>query len=213
MALPSKDRIEPGSVNVPVGKFPTSCSSTGVDADTIASEIIRLFNTALGLKQHQEISKLFLEDGFWRDHLVVTWNFRTVKGQENISKFLQENPRLVQVEIDRSSAFRAPTVFPIDAFGDVTGIQFFIKVTTDEGSGKGVVRLAEKDGEWKIFTFYTSLQEIKGSEEKVNSHRPVGVQHGEHHDRRNWQDRRTADLNYEGKHPTVLIVGMISLFP
>ncbi|KAE8163682.1 hypothetical protein BDV40DRAFT_133871 [Aspergillus tamarii] len=207
MALASRDRIEPGSFNVPLGTFPATCSSTGIDADKISSEVIRLLNTALGLKQPQEISKLFLEDGYWRDHLVLTWDFRTIKGQENITKFLQDNPRLLQVEIDRSSAFHAPAVFPIDAFGDVTGIQFFIKVTTNTGNGRGVVRLAEKDGEWKIFTFFTSLLEVNGSDEKINHNRPVGVSHGEHHDRRNWQDRRTADFNYEGKSPTVLIVG------
>ncbi|KAE8149003.1 hypothetical protein BDV25DRAFT_157080 [Aspergillus avenaceus] len=207
MATPSKYRIEPGSFNVPVGTFPATSSSTGVDADAIASGVIKQLNTALELKKPQEISKLFLEDGFWRDHLALSWEFRTLKCQEKIAKFLEENPRLVKVEIDRSSAFRSPAVFPIDAFGDVSGIQFFINVTSEAGSGKGLVRLAEKDGAWKIFTFSTSLIEIKDSQEKVNHNRPVGAQHGEHQDRSNWQDRRTADINYEGKHPTVLVVG------
>ncbi|KAL5362094.1 hypothetical protein BJX96DRAFT_97862 [Aspergillus floccosus] len=209
MTVPSKDRIEPGSFNVPVGSFPPTCSSTSVDADKVASDIIAQLNAASAKQDYAALSQLFLEDGFWRDHLAVSFDFRTIKGRQNIAAFLEEHhPATLQLALDRSSAMRAPHVGPIDAFGEVTGVEFFVSVTTEVGSGKGIVRLAEpQPGDWKIFTVFTSLQELKDMPENVNHRRPVGVQHGEQPGRANWQDRRTANANLEGEEPPVLIIG------
>ncbi|KAA8648920.1 hypothetical protein EYZ11_006301 [Aspergillus tanneri] len=207
MQIPSKDRIEPGSFNVPIGKFPETCSATAVDADKVASDVVSKLNVALSQKDFKSITNLFLEESYWRDHLCLSLDYRTVKGRENIISFLSENPRIVRLELDKSSAFRAPHIGPIDAFGEVTGVEFFVAVASDIGTGKGVVRLAEKDGDWKIFTLFTSLQEINGHEELTHNRRPVGVQHGEQHERKNWQDRRTSEINLEEKNPKVLIVG------
>ncbi|GES63333.1 flavin-binding monooxygenase-like protein [Aspergillus terreus] len=209
-ASPSKDRIEPSSVNIPLGRFPPSCSSKAIDPDKIASGIINRVNDALSMEDHNALSALFLEDGYWRDHLCLSWDLRTIKGQQNISRFLSDNDQLVKVEIDRSSAFRAPNVGPIDAF-EVMGIQFFIVVTTLTGKGTGVVRLAEEGDEWKIFTFYTLLIELKGHEEVVCHRRPKGVQDGTHLDRRNWRDRRIDEADFQGKDPAVLIIGVYTV--
>ncbi|PLN80169.1 putative flavo protein [Aspergillus taichungensis] len=206
MASESRNRVEPGSVNIPVGKFPPSSTSTSVNAEQVATEIIDQLNTALAQKDYKSIAGLFLDDGFWRDHLCLSWDFRTIKGSQDIAKFLADHPQPFKLALDHSSPFRAPHIGPIDAFGDVTGIEFFVSVTTAVGSGWGVVRLAETDG-WKIFTCFTSLRELTGAEEKVNDRRPVGVQHGEQTGRKNWQDRRAADINFEDKEPAVVIIG------
>ncbi|KAF9887104.1 hypothetical protein FE257_010598 [Aspergillus nanangensis] len=205
--IASKDRIEPGSFNVPVGKFPATCTSTNIDPDKVVSAVLDQLNAAAAQNDVPTIANLFLEDGFWRDHLALSLDLHTVKGRENITTFLNTNRRLLKVELDRSSAFHAPHVGPIDAFGDVIGVEFFINATTEVGNAKGIVRLAEKDGDWKIFTFFTCLVELNGAEENVNHRRPVGVQHGEQPDRQNWQDRRTSESNFETQNPTVLIIG------
>ncbi|PKX92864.1 flavin-containing monooxygenase [Aspergillus novofumigatus IBT 16806] len=205
--LPSKDRIEPGSFNVPVGKFPQTASSTSVDAAKVASDVIDRLNNAIKQKNYKAVSDLFLEDAYWRDHLALSWDYRTIKGREKIAKLLEHSARLAQIDIDQSSPFRAPHVGPIDAFGEVTGVEFFTTFANDVGHGRGVVRMAEKDGVWKIFTIFTTLQELKGHEEAVNTRRPLGVQHGAQLGRRNWQDRRTSDFEFEEKNPVVLVVG------
>lgn len=203
----SRDRIEPGSCNIPLGKFPQTCSSTDISPGKVASELISQFNTALSAEDHQAVSELFIENGYWRDHLCLSWDFRTLKGTENISNFLSKNHRLTNVQIDRSSAFRSPHVGPIDGFGDVTGIEFFAKVTTELGSGRAVARLAEVNGNWRFSTLFTSLEELKGHEESVHHRRPKGVQHGEQEARKNWLEQRIDDINFEGKNPTVIIIG------
>lgn len=205
---PSRERVEPGSFNIPLGTFPQTCSETPEEPDKIATSVIEQLNSALGEKDAGAVSDLFIENSYWRDHLCFSWDFRTLKGRDAIAKFVTGSSSAVKTEIDRSSAFRAPHNGPIDAFGEVHGIEFFVKVTSSFGHGQGVVRLAQQGGEWKIFTVFTSLEGLSGHDEGVNSNRPVGVQHGGQQGRKNWQDRRIADRDFEKKEPSVLVVGM-----
>lgn len=203
----SRDRIEPGSYNTPLGQFPKTCSSTDINPNKVAAGLISQFNNALSAKDYQAVSNLFLENGYWRDHLCLSWDFRTLKGTDNISNFLSKNHRLTSLEIDRSSAFRAPHVGPIDAFGEVTGVEFFANLTTELGRGRAVARLAEVDGTWRFSTLFTSLEELKGHEESVNHRRPKGVEHGEQKTRKNWLEQRIDDINFVGKNPAVIVIG------
>ncbi|QQK41356.1 Flavin-containing monooxygenase-like [Penicillium digitatum] len=50
------------------------------------------------------------------------------------------------------------------------------------------------------------MVELKGHEE--NKERPFGARHGEQQGRKNWKDRRIDEINFEGKDPAVLILGM-----
>lgn len=197
----------PGSVDIPVGQFPPTLTSTDVDPEAIASQLVDTINTALSKGDIEAISSLFLEDGYWRDHLCLTWDYRTAKGPERIQALLKSAQLPTKIEVDRSTALRTPHVGAIDAFGDVQGVEFFIKVSSPVISGTGVVRVAEVKSEWKIFTFFTSLRDLVGHEERVGHRRPLGAQHGATKDRRNWQDRRNAECNLEGEPPAVLIIG------
>lgn len=223
----SKDRCEPGSVNIPLCQWPATAATTSPDADSIASKVVDSFNAALSKGDTQAIANLFLDDGYWRDHLGVTWDLRTLKGRDKIADFLanatttsstnaNDTPfPLTALEIDRSTAYRAPQFGAFDGVGDVKGVQFFFRFTSKVGSGQGLARLAERGGsagEWRIFTFFTLLREIKGHEEARHQHRPKGVEHGGRPDRKNWQERRTAAINFEDREPTVLILGMSVLF-
>ncbi|KIW49561.1 hypothetical protein PV05_11229 [Exophiala xenobiotica] len=177
----SKDRCEPGSVNIPLCKWPKTAETTSSDPNEIATKIVDAFNSSLNNGDTKAIANLFLEDGYWRDHLGI--------------------------EIDKSTPYRSPQFGAFDGTGDVKGVQFFFNFTSKTGVGQGLARLAEKDGQWKIFTFFTTLRDIKGHEEATYHRRPKGVEHGGKPDRKNWQERRTAAINFQGKEPTVLIVG------
>lgn len=201
----SQERPEPGSVNIPLGKFPPASARVPDDPDKIATGIIDELNSALAKKDPQGVSQLFIEDSYWRDHLCFTWDFRTVKGPDGISRLVTEGYSTGRIQIDRSS-WKAPHYGPIDGIGNVKGVEFFIKIDNDVARGNGVVRLADANG-WKLFTVFTSLVELKGHEEAINHRRPVGAQHGEHLGRSNWLDRRIAELNFVDKEPAVLILG------
>ena len=205
---PSRERVEPGSFDIQLGEFPKTSTTTPEDPDGIATEIIHQLNLSLATKDKAATSSLFIENSYWRDHLCYSWDFHTIKGAQAISAFVTEPKTASKIEIDRSSAIKAPHVGPIDAYGEVNGIEFFIKITTENGHGNGVVRLAEQSDKWKIFTVFTSLVGATGVDEATGPNRPVGVQHGEQQGRKNWKDRRVDEVNSEGKDPSVLIVGM-----
>lgn len=212
--VPSFMRVVPGSINLPVSKFPSVPKPAESDPQKVASDFVNSFNQALSKSDYQAISDLFGEPSFWRDHLALSWSFRTVTDSKGVLDFLQEcaaskdGPSLKSISVDDSTAVRKPQVAPVDGTGEVMGVQFFIKVETAIGSGNGLVRLVEDKGNWKVFTLYTTLQELKGHEEAIYSRRPRGVEHGDQHDRKNWAERREAEADFgEGREPVVLVIG------
>ncbi|KAL6241398.1 hypothetical protein RBB50_011662 [Rhinocladiella similis] len=203
----SKDRCEPGSINIPLCKWPKTAETKAADPSEIATKIVDSFNTALKNEDTKAIAQLFLTDGYWRDHLGVSWELHTSKGCDKILAFLANGCPLTEIKIDNSTTYRAPHFAPFDGKGDVEGVQFFFTFTSKVGEGQGLARLSEQDGQWKIFTFFTTLNDIKGHEQAIYHRRTKGVEHGGKPDRKNWQERRTAAMNFEGKEPTVLILG------
>ncbi|SCO87559.1 probable flavin-containing monooxygenase [Fusarium oxysporum] len=183
VAEPSSMRSVPGTLNVPVAKFPPpSRKDLSVDAEEVASSIVEAFNSAVSKNDLSAVSSLFAQDdGF----------------------------RLKSIAIDRTSEFRSPKAMHIDDLDQVLGVQFFFTLETKIGTGQGLARLTEVgDGQWKFFTFYTSLGELKGHEELINERRPKGVEHGGQVGRKNWAERREMASEFQnGADPTVVVIG------
>lgn len=204
----------PGAVNIPVAKYPASTSSSSLsaaDAAKAAAGLTASINTAIANRDYRAVASLFLEDGFWRDHLALTWDFRTVQGHAAIQQFLEaaaasaDGFRLRKVEVDSSAPHRAPSV---QALGPGSCVSFWVRVETAVGQGLGLVQAVERDGSWKIFTLYTSLRELRGHEEQTYARRPVGVKHGDIPGRVNWADRRRLAADYkDGSEPAVFVLG------
>ncbi|OKL62252.1 hypothetical protein UA08_02479 [Talaromyces atroroseus] len=208
--IPSKDRIEPGSVNVSIGKFPPTASSDfSTSAGDIAAKLVAEFNEALSQKNAQVVSQLFLQHGYWRDHLALSWDFHTLIGRDKIASFLGQGIRLSQIELDYSSPVRAPHFGPIDGgLGEVKGVEFFVKFTTELGSGVGIARVAEESaGQWRFFLLSTTLSDLTGHERRIRHNRPIGVQHGADSRQHNWKEMRDAEKNFEGNEPQVVVIG------
>lgn len=218
-SVPSYMRSLPGSVNIPLAKFPASPASppaSSPDASQAAKSLLESFNKAIASADFPAVARLFVEDGYWRDHLALSWQFRTVQSPSKIAEFLEgaatskDGLRLTKLSVDESTVVRAPRFAPIDAEGSVSGIQLFIQVETRLGSGLGLARLALHHGEWKIFTLYTRLDELRGFGSPLGSRRPKGVEHGGKPGRKNWAERRAAAANFrDGNEPAVLIIGML----
>ncbi|KAI0204251.1 hypothetical protein F4808DRAFT_448905 [Astrocystis sublimbata] len=212
-------RCVPGSVNIKLAQFPSQTTTKTVDGldpspSSVASELVGRFNKALEENDYAAISNLFVADGYWRDHLALSWVFRTVQTHPGILDFLQscaksrDGFRLKSIEVDDETGVKGPKAIPIDASGSVSGIQFFIKLTTVIGAGVGLVRLVEEAGQWKIFTLYTRLDELREHEEATYQRRTKGVEHGGKPGRQNWAERRTAEADFDaGSEPAVLVVG------
>jgi hypothetical protein len=216
-AVPSSMRVVPGSINLPVSKFPSVPKPAESDPQKVVEDFVKSFNQALNKGDYQAISNLFGEPSFWRDHLALSWNFRTSTDSKGVLAFLQEcgaskdGPSLKSISIDDSTAVRKPQIAPVDGTGEVLGVQSFLKVETAVGSGNGLVRLVQDKGRWKVFTLYTTLQELKGHEEATYARRPRGVEHGGQRDRKNWVERREAASEFsDDSEPAVLVIGISS---
>lgn len=213
---PSHMRPVPGSVNIAAASFPlTSKPVKSVQPSEIAANFVNTINNALEKNDLLAISLLFLGEGFWRDHLALTWDFRTVQSPPRIYDFLKsaatsrDGFRLQSLQVDASNAVRAPKLAPVDADGEVPSVQFFVTIDTAIGTGLGLVRLVQDADQWKVFTLYTRLEELKGHEESIYARRPIGAEHGGKPGRLNWADKRAAEADYEdGSEPAVLVIGM-----
>lgn len=217
--VPSHMRSVPGSINIPVAKFPTppeTPSPPDIDIKYVVAELVKDVNAALGQHSYSSLAGLFAEEGYWRDHLALSWDFRTAYSPPQILQYLQacskskDGFRLQKIISDDGSTSRGCKLVPIDAEGTVTGIQFYFTCETVLGTGRGLARLVEQDGRWKIFTFYTRLEELRGFEEPVGPRRSKGVEHGGKPGRKNWAERRDAESNFEtSDDAAVVIIGTL----
>ncbi|EAA28753.1 FAD/NAD(P)-binding domain-containing protein [Neurospora crassa] len=208
----SSQRIEPGSVNLPPAPWPAHFKTepTSDQVTKIAANVVDTVNN-----HFDKVPDLFLDsqDGFWRDHLALTWDLRTLKGKDKIRNFLQAEAQVkkvpLQIQIDESQAFRKPQVGGFAPVNGLRGIQFFITFTSQNGKGRGVVRLVQehKTEEWKIWTFFLTLDEYRGHPEPKGPNRPKGVEHGGQPGRMNWAQKRQEEINFTKNEPDVLILG------
>jgi hypothetical protein len=219
--VPSHMRTVPGSINIPAAKFPCPPklpSPPDINIHHVVEATVASVNKALEQKSYASLTALFAQDGYWRDHLALSWDFRTVHGPPQILQYLKDCSRskdgfrLQQITSD-SGGTKGPKLVPIDAAGTITGIQFFFTCQTVLGTGRGLARLVEQEGgEWRLFTLYTRLEELDGFEEPVGARRSKGVEHGGKPGRQNWAERRSAASNFEaGDDPAVVVVGKSTL--
>ena len=154
------------------------------------------FNAALEAKDAAAVADLFATSSFWRDLVALTWNIKTVEGQEEIRDMLEHT-----LDSAEPRDFRV-TEPPAEEEGVITA---WLEFETAVGRGQALLRL--KDG--KAWTLLTALHELKGHEEPRGFERPMGAEHGVDADRQSWLERRqreAAELGYD-VHPEVLIVG------
>lgn len=227
VVVPSHMRCVPGSVNIPVGRFPTVDAKQQQQQPRVASaeepakaaaDFVTAFNELLRRQDYASLARSFVDEGYWRDHLALTWSFRTAQSPASIQTFLEGSAesrdgfRLQSLAVDVSTAARSPRSVPLDPAGTVSGVQFFVTVNTVIGTGTGVARLAQQDGQWRLFTLYTRLEQIRGHEEAVDGFRSKGVEHGGKPGRKNWAERREDDAAFaNNEDPAVVVVGESTL--
>lgn len=205
------ERSEPGSVNIPKAVYPSNppLPPSSTQVDEIASDLVRRLNDAIYTNKSQDLAGLFLKDAYWRDHLASSWDLRTIKGASNIASFCQEHQTLKQVAINSGSEFQAPHYGPLDGVGDPQGITFLVDFSSSLGTGRGVIRLACEDGQWKIWTIGLTLEKLSTRDEPLGPKRPQGVEHGGFTDRKNWLSRRVQEQEFREHEPAVLVIGRL----
>jgi putative flavoprotein involved in K+ transport len=146
------------------------------------------FAAALAQGDIDAASNLFEPGGLWRDLVAFTWTLKTFEGRAEVKAMLAA-----------TLANTKPANFATH------GQEWF---TFETAVGRGIGHLRLRDG--KAWTLLTTLQELKGFEEKAGRTREWGTEHGVLPDRKSWLERkveREKAFLAGAQQPFVLIVG------
>jgi cation diffusion facilitator CzcD-associated flavoprotein CzcO len=177
---------------------------------SIAQSWLSSFGSSLASGDANKVAALIHEDGWWRDHLALSWDFHTARGIPKIVKFL--TPLLAKagvknLKLQEDGKFAPNNQEPIPG---LEWVESMFSFETSVGSGKGMVRLVcLPNGTWKAHMIYTALQELKDFPEMSGDLRP----HGGNNSLKggaiegNWYERRQRKKEFLDEEPGVLIIG------
>lgn len=197
---------------------PPRASTENIDPKTIAQQWLTNLETTLSANQGSVIADqmklLFHSDSYWRDHIALQWDFRTIHSATNIASFLQEFQPAAQLSnfsLQTSGKYVPHLDTPENGIPGIDFVASMFHFETKAGHGSGILRLTLDDAgrEWKAYAVYTSLQELKDAQEPLGPKRlygtldslPGGSAGG------TWKERREKAVKFEGVEPTVLIIG------
>lgn len=153
--LPTLERL---GVDEPIVTSATEVATAWFDA----------FSSAVASSDIAAIIDLFLVDGFWKDTLALTWDFRTIEGRDAIKNLLDHRlapTGLVDLRLSHEP-LRAPEIQKI--FPDLFLLRLTFDFQTKVGKGTGVCYLAPVPGaKWKAYTLYTCLHSLNDFPELV----------------------------------------------
>ena len=154
------------------------------------------FGTAVSRGDFGRATSMFGDESYWRDLVSFTWNLKTAEG-----------PQEIQAMLEATMPNAKPSNFVIQGEGsEANGItEGWFTFETASGRGRGHLRLIGG----KAWTLLTTLQELKGFEERKRETRPKGVEHGAYKDRKSWLEARQDEERTLGfaEQPYVVVVG------
>ena len=178
--------------------------------DDVAQTWLSSFEKALASADPKKVKALIVDDGWWRDHLALSWDLRTLRGSSKIADFLQDKLaklNMHNLKLQSSGLFQPRTQEPIPG---LEWIESMFSFETSVGSGKGMLRLVcTSNGTWRAHMLYTVLSELKDQPQIIGSHRPHGgnisLKGGAIEG--NWYERRERQKEFLDDEPTVLVIG------
>ncbi|KAK2755019.1 hypothetical protein FQN54_006547 [Arachnomyces sp. PD_36] len=197
--------------NQHVVKLPVTPKPSPSSPRDISQQWLDNLEAVLSRNDTSSLGDLFHQESWWRDMLALEWDFHTVQNLDKIQEFVQRNQSQAQLSnfrLQDKGKYQPTVETPIE--GLVTWIVSMFFFETKVGKGTGMLRLTPtEDGTWKAYVVYTSLQEIKGSEEPLGARRapgtkedmPGGFNGG------NWYERRQRQREFLDEEPAVLVVG------
>ena len=160
------------------------------------SEWLTELSAALERGDADGATELFGTDSYWRDLVAFTWNIATAEGVASVRQMIEQavipaKPSDWRLEGEASEANGA--------------IEGWIRFETGVARGYGHVRLIAG----KAWTLLTTMQELKGYEERRGATRERGVEYGVHPGRKTWLEQRRQEEEELGfaVQPYIVIIG------
>ena len=177
-----------------------------VASRTAAARWLQEFELGLVARDADAISRLFHQDCHWRDILAFTWDLSAFEGRDAVAGMLAKNQQDVcAADFYIPEGRKAPR--KVRRVGREC-IEAIFEFSLSVGKGAGIVRLTEaKNGDLLAWHISTTLQEIDGHAEKIGENRPTGAAYSRNFGGDNWGDARQKAVAYDGREPTVLVIG------
>jgi putative flavoprotein involved in K+ transport len=176
-----------------------------LEARRTAARWLSSFQAALAARDAGAIAAHFQPDCHWRDILAFTWHLTPVQGRDEVAALLADR----QGEAGAFGFHLAPgRTRPrhVRRLG-IDCIEAIFAFETAVGRASGVVRLIADAETVTAWVFSTTLDELKGHEERTGDRRPSGAAYSRNFGGDNWEDVRRKARAYDDRHPTVLVVG------
>lgn len=178
------------------------------EARRAAAQWLSSFELALHSRDPAQICALFHEDSHWRDVLAFTWHLTPVEGREKLAARLAAEQGHTQARAFHLPPSRKPPRH-VRRVG-IDCIEAIFEFETSEGRGAGIIRLsptADSSSAMKAWLISTTLEELRGHEEKIGANRPTGAAYSRNFGGDNWEDVRRKARAYADREPTVIVVG------
>ena len=168
------------------------------------------FEAALTDGDEAGLAALLTDDANWRDVLAFTWHLTPRVGAAAIAADLAARQPAVQARGFEINPDRTPPRRRKRLGRDC--IEALYRFETAAGRGEGVVRLVPSaDGGGaaghQAWVLSTSLEELRGFEEKRGARRPSGAAYSRNFGGDNWEDVRRKAQAYDEHDPAVLVIG------
>lgn len=170
----------------------------GVDVTAVAAAFVDKLGAALSSSDGKALADLLLPTGYWRDVLAFTHDFRCFSqpGIPTVFGDIVPEQHVRNVKVADLPPPEAQTPYP-----DLAWVKVHFSFDAVVGRCGGVARLVQRNGEWKAWTLFTTIEELAGHFQKFGYHRPYGEHNAmEPHDEKRAREREFADHD-----PDVLI--------
>lgn len=182
--------------------------SSQMSAEAVFRRWLNAIGSAMESLDGPAVAAVFEDDGYWKDILSFTGEYRTYAGREEIARQFARHAPAVRPRSLRVATDRHPPRWVRRSARDI--VEAYFDFDTEAGRGTGFVRLqceAEALSEPKAWIMLTTLQEVRDHEERTGDRRPTGVNYSQNFAGPNWLDERRAEARFDGRDPQVVIVG------